>query len=408
MKVCYVSAFYPPTVHTSDAMLDAWPLLRCLPPALVDAGHQVVVLAHAEESAERSIGGARYRFIGHGTVVRRTGQLLGRWKPRHGPAYYFPANRLVRHLRQARPDVVHFAGLTLDLHLAQVARACEQLDIPVVVHFHGGVPDQGRMRRLQRHNAARIARVLVTTTEQAEPWIAAGLFERSQFVQVVESSSPFSGIDRDEARVRAGMHGDPVYLSAGRLDAIKDPLTMLRGFERLVSSQPGARLYLYYLTADLLPEVSAFLGARPSLTDRVELRGRASLEEMEAIYSSADFLLQASLREWSGLSVIEAMSCGCVPIVSDIPSFRKLTAGGRFGRLFAVGDADDLARAALSISVEERMELALMTRAHFERELSFAAMARKISVVYRDLRPNLAKTHQDQEPADFQSAGRVQ
>ncbi len=186
------------------------------------------------------------------------------------------------------------------------------------------------------------------------------------------------------------MAGDPVYLSAGRLNAIKDPMTMLRGFELIALDQPNARLYLHYLTDELLPEIAAFLSERPALAERIELRGRAPLEDMEAIYSSADFLLQASLREWSGLAVIEAMSCGCIPIVSDIPSFRTLTDGGRFGRLFATGDAMGLSRAALSVRPDGRVALSRAVRDHFELELSFAAMALKISDVYRDLRSDLA------------------
>lgn len=405
MKVCYVSTFYPETVRTPSAMLERWPLLRSLPPALAEAGHQVVVLAHAGEPATQRIGGAGYVFIDPGNAARTAARLLNHWKPRHGPAYYLPATRLVRELRRQRPDVVHFAGLTLDLHLAQVARACSGLAVPLVVHFHGGEPDHGRMRRLQSHNAGRISRVLMTTLQQAEPWIAAGMFEPDQVAQVVESSSPFTGIDRDVARASTAMVGDPVYLSAGRLDAIKDPLTMLRGFERIADSQPHARLYLYYLTADLLPDVTTFLTERPALARRIELRGKAPLEEMEAIYSSADFLLQASLREWSGLAVIEAMSCGCIPVVSDIPSFQMLTDRGRFGRLFVTGDPEDLARAALSISQSERSHLLQAVRDHFHRELSFAAMARQIDAVYRDLRPDLAKSHQDRERADVFGSG---
>jgi glycosyltransferase involved in cell wall biosynthesis len=245
----------------------------------------------------------------------------------------------------------------------------------------------------------------MTTIEQAEPWVAAGLLRPFQISQVVESSSPFFGIARDEARTRTGMHGDPIYLSAGRLDPIKDPLTMLRGFEQIAAHQSGARPYLYYLTDEMMPEVAGFLGERPMLADRVELRGRVPLDQMEAVYSSADFLLQASLREWSGLAVIEAMSCGCIPIVSDIPSFRMLTADGTVGKLFAVGDSADLASAALSISIADRARLSQAARLHVAQELSFAAMAAKISAVYCELRPDLVNSHQQ---ADFDSSGRVQ
>lgn len=385
MRVCYISPFVPETVTTPDEMLAAWPMLRCFPPALAAQGHDVVVVAHAATMAERVRDGVRYRFIDPGSLSKRFGSALHRWRPRHGAAYYLPAVRLLRAVRAERPDIVHFSGLALDLLLAQVALACSRWSVPLVVHFHGGEPDEGRMRSVQRFNASRIDRVLITTSEQATPWIAARLFDSTAFSNVVESSSPFSGVDRDLARQRTRMVGNPVYLSAGRLDPIKDPLTMLRGFEKIAARQPDSRLYLYYLTADLMEDVKAFLMHRPHLDERIELRGRARLDEMEAIYSSADILLQASVREWSGLAVMEAMSCGCIPVVSDIPSFRVLTGDGAFGRLFRVGDAGGLAGAALSLTEDERASLASAVRRRFERDLSFDAMARQVSAVYGDV-----------------------
>jgi len=382
MNVCYVSTFYPESVTTADEMLARWPLLRRLPPALVSHGHQVTVLAHAGASDVRDLDGANYEFVNPGPVARSVAGIIHRWKPRYGPAYYLPAFHIVRHLRQLRPDVVHFAGLTLDLHLALVARECRRQSIPLVVHFHGGVPDRGRLRRIQHWNAANVDRVLVTTLEQGEPWVSVGDLRADQLVEVVESSSPFAGMPRREAQTLTGMVGDPVYLSAGRLDAIKDPLTMLRAFERISAVQRDARLYLYYLTDELLNDIVAFLDARPDLAERVALRGRAPLDEMEAIYSSADVLLQASTREWSGLAVIEAMSCGCIPIVTDIPSFRKITDHGRVGRLVPVGDANAMAKAALALTASERGPLSAAAREHFAESLSFDAMARAISGVY--------------------------
>ena len=86
-------------------------------------------------------------------------------------------------------------------------------------------------------------------------------------IQVVESSSPFSALDRDAARAETMMGGDPIYLSVGRLDEIKDPCTMLRGFERISEVQPDARLYMYFQSGDLLDEIRSFIASRPSLRE---------------------------------------------------------------------------------------------------------------------------------------------
>ncbi len=379
-----VMPFHSPEVANPDVMLARYPILRILPAALAGLGHDVTVLIHAALDAQCDINTVRYEFICPPRYAVWLGEVIHRRKPRYGPAYYQPATRLVRRLEALAPDVVHFFGLTMDIQLALVARLTARMRIPLVVHFHGGAPAQSWKRRpLQRYNQRRIARVLFTTRQQADLWVSGGLgLAQCQVELVLETSSPFRGLEKAAARSLTGMRGDPVYLSAGRLHPVKDPLTMLEGFARIQAAQPGARLYLYYLSDEILAQVRSFLEQQPDVNDVVELRGRVELEEMEAVYSSADFLLQASLREWSGLAIVEAMSCGCIPIVSDIPAFAMMTEGGTFGRLFDTGDAHGLASAALGISTEERRDLSAAVRRHFEEQLSFAAMAREIDRVY--------------------------
>jgi glycosyltransferase involved in cell wall biosynthesis len=242
--------FYNPAVTSPEAMLASYPLLRALPAELAARGHAVVVLQHAPAGAVRSLAGARYEWIAAGRLARAAGRALDRWKPRYGPAYYEINRPLLRRLRQLRPEVVHLFGLTMDLHLALVVREVRRLGVPLVVHYHGGLPAVRRRHlRLQRHNLHAIDRALFTARDQARPWIDAGLLPGwERVVQVAETSSPFRGLPREAARARTGMLGDPVCLSAGRLHPIKDPLTTLRGFARIAAARPRAQLYLYYLT----------------------------------------------------------------------------------------------------------------------------------------------------------------
>ena len=111
-----------------------------LPPARVAASKETTSssLRTRQARATTWVDSVRYEFIDPGVLGRYAASLINSMKPRHGPAYYVPATRLVRRLYQERPDVVHFAGVTLDLHLALVSRCCARLGIPLIVHFHGG------------------------------------------------------------------------------------------------------------------------------------------------------------------------------------------------------------------------------------------------------------------------------
>ncbi len=384
LRILFVSPFFDAQTEDPRATLDRFPILTALPAELSARGHSVRLLGLGPEFAQTTSNGVQYAWLPASAPVRLGSKLLHRWKPHHGPAYYQPSLRLANTIRALDPDIVHVFGLTMDLQLALIRKRLPR-NTRIVVHYHGGAPASGPLRgRIQRRAVRGIDAALFTSPDQAGPWIQAGLLAPHQVRQLIETSSPFSGLDRDEARQRTGMSGNPVYLSAGRLHPIKDPLTMLRGFAHIARRQPEARLYLYYLTDELLQEARALAHSFPHIRHRVEFRGRARLDEMEAIYSSADILLQASIREWSGLAVLEALSCGCIPVVSNIPSFVAMIGeDGRHGRLFEPGDPLALADAALGI--EDPSAMSRAARRYFNDELSFAAMARDLETIYQDL-----------------------
>jgi glycosyltransferase involved in cell wall biosynthesis len=390
VNICFAMLYYDAHAASADPAryLDRVPLHRELPLALAARGHTVDVVYLYPHHRCLVEGGVRHHFVAPG----RAAQALGRMARALGrePALLEPAVRAAWRIRSLKPDIVHFHGLTLTWNLWLLRCVLGRHAPPLVLHYHGGYPPANPLARaVQGASMRRAARLLFTTREHARPFVAAGMIaDDARVAELVETSSAFRPLPRDEARGATGMHGDPVCLWAGRLHPIKDPLTALRAFERIAEVRPAARLYLHYLTAELEGELRAFVAARPRLAAQVEFRGRAPFEQMQAIYSSADFLLQASRREFSGCAVLEAMACGAIPAVSNIPSFRAMTCGGRFGVLFPPGDAEALARAVLAIPPDEIAGRSAAVRAHFERALSFPAMAARLEEVYRGLTLN--------------------
>src|SRR5690606_19453656 len=101
--------------------------------------------------------------------------------------------------------------------------------------------------------------------------------------------------------------------------------------------------------------------------------------------NSADFLLQASRREFSGCAVLEALACGVIPVVTDIPSFRAMTAEGRFGVLFPPGNAGALACGVCTIGLAEIPARSAEIRMHFEDRYSFPVLSRQLEAIYQQV-----------------------
>jgi glycosyltransferase involved in cell wall biosynthesis len=228
--------------------------------------------------------------------------------------------------------------------------------------------------------------VAFTTEAQAEPFRACGLLRPATRVYAVpESSSTFTPGDMAEARAATGLSGDPCLLWLGRLDANKDPLAVLDALALTAESLPDAMLWCCYQSAPLLDAVRACIAGDPSLQGRVRLLGEQPHARVERLLRAADFLVQGSHGEGSGYAVIEAMACGTPPLVTDIPSFRALTGGGRYGALARPGDPRDMARAWIEWAGRDRTAVRHEVRTHFERELSFDAIGKRLVATYREL-----------------------
>ena len=203
--------------------------------------------------------------------------------------------------------------------------------------------------------------------------------------EVLESTSRFTPGDAALARARTGLAGDPCFLWVGRLDDNKDPFTVLEAFSRAAAVLPGARLWMAYGEAPLRRRVERRIREDAVLSPRVRLLGTLPHEQVEWALRAADFLVLGSHREGSGYAVIEALACGTTPLVTEIPSFRRITGEGAHGALSPPGDAGAMAAAMVDWAGRDRGALRREARRHFERSLSSGAMGGQLFHAYRSV-----------------------
>jgi glycosyltransferase involved in cell wall biosynthesis len=188
-------------------------------------------------------------------------------------------------------------------------------------------------------------------------------------------------VHRERARAAIGVSGEPLILWVGRLTTNKDPLTVLDGLEQALPGLPQARVVMVFGDDTLLPEVGARLRGSAILHSRITLAARVDRDEMPNYYSAADVFVSGSHYEGSGYALIEAMSAGLVPVITDIPSFRAIA--GDCGERWQPGDASGcaaaLARACATDAVEQKGRVA----SQYDRVLRWDAIARKTVAEYQ-------------------------
>ena len=135
--------------------------------------------------------------------------------------------------------------------------------------------------------------------------------------------------------------------------------------------------YLTYLR-QLVPE---------KLASRIEFCGRVDHHRLAAYYQDADFLVNPSLSESFGMSLIEAMACGLPVIASRVGGMPEIVREKRTGLLISPGDLESLAAAMdwILIHHQERRDMAGAARRIAAQQFAWEGIARQLDRLYQTL-----------------------
>jgi glycosyltransferase involved in cell wall biosynthesis len=365
---------YDPSAKTADELLDRYYTLTEWSSAVAAAGATVSVVQRFHTAARVERGGVAYQFV----VDKQPPWLSTKGAP----------EEFITAIASQSPDVVHVNGLIFPQLVAELRAAVGTRPAIVAQHHGGEFPIRGSgvvglwQRQRWRNGLAAADAVSFTAAEQAEQWRDAGVLGEQRILSIVEASTTMREVSRERARKAIGATGDPLILWVGRLTSNKDPITVLDGLERALPELPSAQVMMLFGDDTLLQSVEQRVRDSAVLREQVVLTGRVAHDEMPNYYGAADIFVSGSHSEGSGYALIEAMSAGVVPVVTDIPSFRVIV--GDCGERFEVGDANAFASALLQ-SVFDLPGSKAATKARFDRELSWTAIAELTVREYKNI-----------------------
>lgn len=298
------------------------------------------------------------------------------------------ARRVAHAIAEENPEVIHQHGLNSWRALRSLSELVRERGTGCIVQDHGGgIPSLGIRRRLYRKSLATVKCAVFGDSETRDRWIGGRLLAREQCQILFAASSIFAPApesDRDQLRRQLQMEGTPILGWVAHLDVNKDPLTILRASASYFERNPEARLYMHFIKDDLREACEAAIAGHPALRQRVFLRGRIPHAKLESFYRAVDYFLQGSHHEAYGYSVVEAMSAGAIPIVTDIPSFRLLCDNGRCGFLFPPGNAPALQELLAMVPRTPSEQERRRTVRRFENEFSYPVIAERFGSLYTD------------------------
>ncbi|MEV4638946.1 glycosyltransferase family 4 protein [Actinoplanes sp. NPDC049548] len=335
--------------------------------ALIGLGHEVSVLAPADEDAELPPyvvpAGRALPLPYNGSVARIA----------FGPV---STARVRRWLARGKFDVLHVhEPMTLSLSLLAVLSARG----PVVATFHTAMTRsralsaaQGLLQLVVEKITARIAVSELARKVQVEH-LGGGAVEIPNGVAVAKfaSAEPLPG--------RPGEGGTLGFL--GRFTEPRKGFELLRAaFVTLARERPCLRL----LVAGPGDRDDLYDGIPADLHPRVEFLGLVSEEDKARMLRSVDVYVAPNTGgESFGMILTEAMAAGAAIAASDLDAFRRVLDGGRAGALFPTGDAAALTTllGELLDDPERRAELSECART-VVRTFDWPSIAQRVLEVY--------------------------
>jgi glycosyltransferase involved in cell wall biosynthesis len=296
---------------------------------------------------------------------------------------WFPG-KLHRYIKNLKPDILFVNGFIFPVQIMQLRKILGR-KVKIIVLHRAEKPFTGIKAYLQKLADRSVDAYLFASDEFGEEWIKKGIIQsRKKIHEAMQSSSTFHIEDKTAAKNKLNIHCDRFFLWVGRLNSNKDPLTVIKAFKKYLSYQPEAKLYMIYQDDELLDHVKDLIADDKS-KQAIFLIGKIDHRQLQGWFNAADFFISGSHYEGSGIAVCEAMSCGCIPVITDIISFRRMTGPGKCGFLYKPGDPDDLLSSLLKtneVNLESEREKVLQ---QFKRELSFDAIAAKINKLINSL-----------------------
>ena len=361
--------------------------------------------------------GVQYRRISGFPDTWLLKVLRSWWRIRHVRSPIFDASlyyrayiwKIARDLAGQRCDIVHLHNFS---QFVPVIRACDP-NVKIVLHMHGEWLTQLDPPTIAER--LRMVDLIVGCSEYLTDKI------RRRFPQFAERCRTIpNGVDVD-CFVRPGgraakTNGDRWrLLFVGRISPEKGLHVLLEAFGRVLRHDPCAELEIvgpeWVLPTEFLLDVSddpkvlqlrrfyngssylAQLQARlpESVAARVTFPGLLTRKGLVGHYRRADMLINPSLSESFGMSLIEAMACQVPVLATRVGGMTEIVEQARAGLLVKPDDPGALADAILHLLGDDSLRQAF-GRAGREAALQRFAWERVTECVW-DCYRNIGKFH---------------
>lgn len=402
VRVCLLSQEYPPGPVGG---IGEW--TRTLAQSLAGAGHEVTVIARAEDGAPHTVD-----FV-DGVWVHR---IVPQWQPNRTDPPLGDLPQVIRDYAYTALDEVlrvhQIRGLSLvswpiwDLEGAAVAA---QDLIPNIMSLHTTfkltLPSQPEWQSNPAYRRDHVDKII----EGERRMLASAQPALANSVAIMTDCESAYGVSTLRHRAALAPHGVPDYaaslgprhvdhsrrvlLFAGRLEARKGVDTLFDALPGLMAERDN--LFVRIIGKDSqkvkgtpsLREAFERKWARASWRDRVSFEGEVDRETLLKAYRDCDVFVAPSRYESFGLVAVEAMVFARPVAAGRCGGLKEIVDHGKTGLLFEPGDVQALSEALARLLDDPILQRAMgqAGRRRYEAAYTTEIMRDQVLRIYRDV-----------------------
>lgn len=324
--------------------------------ALIQGGHQVTTVCYFEFS-ELMIN--NYKKAGSDVIcLQKDGLRIG------GKAVIsFLFKGLKSVVKELKPDIVHVQYMAPGAIPIFILRVLGISNIITTTHTPADIyTNLFLVRFIQR----RLVRAFTCITLKAENSFfgSANMFSEDTVLKKRNHFTVYNTLP-DYIKIREterSFKNDVLTIGVvSRLESIKGMDLVMPAFA-LVLNQ-GYKVKLLVIGDGSLRNKMEKQSVELGVSDYIEWKGRTEQSKLQECYDKIDILLMPSRSEGFGLTAIEGMARGCVPVVSDTGGLPEVVQNNISGLLHKTEDIKDLANKIVSLCKNRKMLYSLSRNA---------------------------------------------
>lgn len=191
-------------------------------------------------------------------------------------------------------------------------------------------------------------------------------------------------------RKELNLHDDPVVISVRQFRELYNIDIIVKAFSQVLKEIPEAKLILKNYQGEEFNKIYNLV-EKLRIKDAVRFVGKVDYKEMAKYYRSSDVFVSVPSCDSTSISMLEAMACGVVPVVSDLPASKEWIKDGENGFIVPVRNVEALADAIVKVLKNKKENNNLIREYNFNLVKSKADYYRHMENMER-LYKKLSKT----------------